>query len=387
VQLLGGLSPRAFLARYWQKQPLLVRGALPGFRDPLSRAQLFQLACDPGVESRLVIERGGARPWELVAGPQDPRRLGRLGARHWTLLVQEADRHAAELAELLERFHFVPRWRVDDVMVSFAAPRGGVGPHADSYDVFLIQGAGRRRWQIQRRPSAALRPGLELRILRGFRADAAWTLEPGDLLYLPPGVAHHGVALTDCFTYSIGFRAPTALDLVLGYMPRVANGADRDRFYRDPDLRPQGSRGEIRRGAIRRLRRMLDAELQRITGAEFDRFIGELLTEPGGARAQAPGRSTTPGALAAQLAAGAHLVRSPASRIAFIRRGARDVDLFVDGRRHPLPPALGFAAPLLADGGVLPAAALLARRRRAPLAALLAELVNAGALKLVRRTR
>src|SRR5262249_32017270 len=157
---------------------------------------------------------------------------------HWTVLVHNVDAHVGAAADLVEEFDFLPRWRVDDVMVSLAAPRGSVGPHVDQYDVFLVQGRGRRRWRIARRFDPALRPGVDLRVLRRCRAEREWVLEPGDMLYLPPGVAHHGVALEECLTYSVGFRAPSHAELVAGFLQRVVTGVDQARRYQDPDLAP-----------------------------------------------------------------------------------------------------------------------------------------------------
>ena len=280
--LLGGLSPTRFLQRHWQKQPLLVRQAFPGFVDPLTPDELAGLACEPEVESRLVMERGPSRRWQLFHGPQDPRRLRRLPRSRWTLLVQEVDKHLPAVAALLEPFDFVPRWRLDDVMVSFA-PRGGtVGPHVDSYDVFLVQGRGRRRWQVGARGPADFRPGLDLRILKRFRPEAEWLLEPGDMLYVPPGVAHHGVSLEDSLTYSVGFRAPSRVDVLLRVLERVVNGTDGERRYEDPDLRPAARPGEIGPDALRRLRSVVEAETSRVMSADFARLMGELLTEPKG---------------------------------------------------------------------------------------------------------
>src|SRR4029079_9979240 len=258
--LLGGLSPQAFLRRHWQKRPLLVRGAMPGFRDPVTPARLLALAARPDVESRLVRERGGGHRWELTPGPLSPALTRTLGPSHWTVLVQNVDAHLESVAGLIERFSFLPRWRVDDVMISLAAPQGSVGPHVDSYDVFLVQGRGRRHWRIAERFDRASLPGLDLRVLRTFRAEQEWVLGPGDMLYLPPGVAHHGVALEECLTYSIGLRAPSQYDLVAGFLPRVVGAVDRSRLYADPDLSPAREPGEISPAALTRLRRMVVTE-------------------------------------------------------------------------------------------------------------------------------
>lgn len=378
----GGFDPGRFLRRHWQKRPLLVRGAFPGFRDPITPGELAGLACEEDVESRLVMERGGGRPWRVFPGPQKADRLRRLPPTHWTLLVQGVDRLAPAVAELMEPFRFIPDWRLDDVMISFAPRGGSVGPHVDSYDVFLLQGKGRRRWRIDRRASADFRPGLDLRILKDFRPEEEWVLEPGDMLYLPPGVGHHGVALEDCLTYSIGFRAPSVMDLLAAAVPRLAQEKSPGRLYRDPGLRPARHPGEIRPGALRGLWRLVEDNLRGLRGPAFGRLAGEVLTEPK-EPAVPPGRAWTAAALGARLEKGAALERSPGSRLAFIRRGGK-AELFADGRRFPLDRGLAFAAPLLADARRLPAAALAPHLRKPGFLELLTELANAGTLRPAR---
>ncbi len=376
LSLLGGRTAAAFLARYWQKRPLLVRGAFPHFRDPLTPDELAGLACTPEVESRLVFARGGTRPFQVVPGPQDPRRLRRLPVSHWTLLVQGVDRHLDAVAALRERFRFVPDWRIDDVMVSFAPRFGTVGPHIDSYDVFLLQGRGRRRWQVQTHPNGALRPRLDLRVLSRFTAEKEWVLEPGDMLYLPPGVAHYGVALEDCLTYSIGFRAPSHAELVAGALRAVVREASSARTYRDPDLRPPQFPGEIAASALSRMRRIVRRELGALRDPALDRMVGELLTEPKDG-ASAPIRRLAVRDLGSRLKAGGVLVRSPGSRLAFVRRRGA-TDLFADGRCIPLPPALAFAAPLLTSAPTLAGPSLVGRLGTPDFVALLGELVSGG---------
>jgi 50S ribosomal protein L16 3-hydroxylase len=380
--LLGGLTPSRFLRRHWQKRPRLVRGALPRFTDPLSRSALLELATRPDVESRLVLKRGGRRPWQVVPGPQDPSRLRRLGPTHWTLLVQEANRHVPALAGLLDLFSFVPRWRVDDVMVSFAPRHGTVGPHADSYDVFLFQGGGRRRWQISRRFDPACRDGLDLAVLRRFRPEQEWVLEPGDMLYLPPGVAHHGVALEDCFTYSIGFRAPSRAELVLGFAELAARGLPASAMYADPDLAPTRHPGALSPRALGRLRHLLSRDLAVADGDEFAAIVGRLLTRP--AHGDKISSRLRPAAIRRRLSRSSGLLRNEASRLAYVTRGRRGALLFVDGVAHDLPANMAFAAPLLADRRFVPRAALEPRLRSAGFAALVADLVGKGVFRLVR---
>jgi 50S ribosomal protein L16 3-hydroxylase len=208
---LGSMSVRTFLARHWQRAPLLIRQALPGFESPFAPETLFELASRDEVESRLVDAAGGR--WRLRHGPFQRRGIPSPKRPGWTLLVQGVDHHLDTAAELITRFRFVPDARLDDLMVSYASHSGGVGPHMDSYDVFLLQALGKRRWRLERRPDPACVPGLALRQLARFRPQQEWVLEPGDLLYVPAGVAHEGVAVGESITCSIGFRTPAWIDL------------------------------------------------------------------------------------------------------------------------------------------------------------------------------
>ena len=206
LALLGGLTPAQFMRQYWQKKPLLVRQAIPGFKALLPRADLFALASQEGVESRLVQQTEGA--WKFQHGPFTRRALPPLQRPHWTLLVQGVDLHNDSVHALMQQFRFVPDARLDDVMISYASDGGGVGPHFDSYDVFLLQAHGQRRWRIGRQKDLSLRDDVPMKILSHFEPEEDWVLEPGDLLYLPPRWAHDGVAVDACMTYSVGFRAP-----------------------------------------------------------------------------------------------------------------------------------------------------------------------------------
>jgi 50S ribosomal protein L16 3-hydroxylase len=275
--LLGGMSVEAFLRDYWQKKPLLIRSAWPGLDPVLSPEELAGLACEEWVESRLVREHG-ATPWEVRHGPFAEEDFTTLPATHWTLLVQAVDRHVPAVAELLDHFRFIPAWRLDDLMISYAPEHGSVGPHVDNYDVFLLQGRGRRRWAINEHDHGMedFIPGLELNILREFHATESWVLEPGDLLYLPPGVAHHGTALDDCMTLSIGFRAPARNETLAAFADDVLLHHE-DRHYRDPDLQPQTNSGELTAETLTRLRQMLREPLA--DDAVLDEWLGRQLTQ------------------------------------------------------------------------------------------------------------
>jgi len=234
LTLLGGLSPAAFMKRHWQKKPLLVRGAIAGFASPISRNELFELATRDEVESRLVERHGES--WKLRRGPLARRSLPPVARPAWTLLVQGADLHHAAAHQMLQRFRFVPDARLDDLMISYATDGGGVGPHFDSYDVFLLQAQGRRRWRIGRERDLSLVEGLPVKILRNFQPEHEYLLEPGDMLYLPPGWAHDGIAEGECQTWSIGFRVPARGELAQDLLQRLADEAPDalgDALYRD----------------------------------------------------------------------------------------------------------------------------------------------------------
>ena len=239
LPLLGGITPAQFMQRYWQKKPLLIRNAIEGFAPPVDRAQLFDLAARDDVQSRLVIQNPAhaARPWRLRYGPFGRKSLPPLKQKAWTLLVQSVDLYDARVAALRAQFRFVPDARLDDVMISYASDQGGVGPHFDSYDVFLLQAQGQRRWRIGRQKDLRLQEGMPLKILADFVPEEEYVLAPGDMLYLPPRYAHDGIAQGECMTYSIGFRAPARADLAREMLHNLAERAEESldsTLYRDP---------------------------------------------------------------------------------------------------------------------------------------------------------
>lgn len=279
LPLLGGLTPQTFMARHWQKKPLLVRQAIPGLRALLERSELFALAGQDGVESRLVCQREGA--WSLRHGPFARRALPALSQSGWTLLVQGLDLHDARAHTLLQQFRFVPEARLDDLMVSYATEGGGVGPHFDSYDVFLLQAHGQRRWRIGRQKDFTLRDDLPLKVLAHFEPEEEFVLDPGDMLYLPPRYAHDGIAVGECMTYSIGFRSPAAGELARELLQRVAEDAFDivgERLYRDPRQPAVDAPGAI----PAELQSFAQDALQRALAAPrvAARALGEYLTEP-----------------------------------------------------------------------------------------------------------
>ena len=275
-QLLGGHGPREFLARFWHKEPLLVRDAVQECRDVVSRETLFALATRTEVESRIVHRR--RTRYTVEHGPFTRARLAGLPMRDWTLLVQGVNLHDDAADALLRRFAFIPYGRLGDIMASYAAPGGGVGPHFDSYDVFLLQTQGRRRWRYGRQDDLALRPGVPLRILRRFTPQHDATLAPGDMLYLPPHISHDGVALDVCITCSIGFRAPLLQEIAEAFVDHLRDSIDIPGRYGDPDLRPSRNPARIDRALRSGFAKAIDGICW--NKDDVTRFIGRFASEP-----------------------------------------------------------------------------------------------------------
>ncbi len=313
LTLLGGLSAEVFMKRHWQKKPLLIRQAFPGFKPLLSRSELFEFSAQDGVESRLIRKtmatpkamaagaavaksrataRWGAADWTMQQGPFARRALPALTAPGWTLLLQGMDLHVDSVHCLLQRFNFVPQARLDDLMISYATDGGGVGPHFDSYDVFLLQAHGRRRWRIGRQKDLTLQAGVPLKILQNFEASDEFVLEPGDMLYLPPRYAHDGIAEGECMTYSIGFRAPGQLEIARDVLQRLADDVSLD--MSDPPDAATARAAQVRfadpgqaavanPGAIPEQLQAFAAEAVASAlsdATQLQRMLGELLTEP-----------------------------------------------------------------------------------------------------------
>ncbi len=277
IAFLGGLTAETFLRDHWQKKPLFVPNAFPHLAQALSPKELQTLARNEDMQSRLVLKQNNG--WDLQHGPFSAHKLSRLPARDWSLLVQGINHVLPAAAELLQSFPFIPSARLDDVMVSLAPTGGGVGPHFDSYDVFLIQGCGSKRWQISAQQDQDLIEGIPLRILQRFAAEQEWLVNPGDLLYLPPRYAHHGVSLTDdSMTWSVGFRAPQAQELGQQFLMYLEERLQLNGMYADPDLQAPAHPAEIGPAMIRQVGEML----RRIswTDADVADFLGHYLTEP-----------------------------------------------------------------------------------------------------------
>jgi len=288
LTLLGGLTTQQFLRDYWHKKPLLIRQAIPQFKPLLTREELAAMAARDDVESRLVTHFGAR--WQLKKGPFD--QLPPFSKKAWTTLIQGVNLHHDGADALMQQFRFLPDARLDDLMISYATDTGGVGPHFDAYDVFLLQAHGKRLWRIGPQTDMTLVEGLPVKILKNFKPEQEMVLEPGDMLYLPPHYAHDGIAVGECMTYSIGFRTPSFQELGEGFLQYLAEGVELDGHYADPDLAPTSKPAEIGSDMITRVA----TALRKIRFADDDIaiFLGEYLSEPKpSVFFDAPARSTS----------------------------------------------------------------------------------------------
>lgn len=336
-----GMPPARFLRDYWQKRPLLIRNAFPDFQSPLQPEDLAGLACEEGSLSRIVVHDRATDGWELRHGPFEETMFPDMPHHDWTLLVQDVDKWDADVAALFEHFRFLPRWRIDDIMISFAAPGGSVGAHIDQYDVFLLQALGHRRWQIDasENPSTEFRGDVELKLLREFHPTHDWLVRPGDMLYLPPGMPHFGEAEDACLTISVGMRAPSSAELLGDYVDTLAADADEALRYADPDLAPPADPAEIDPEAMRRAIEALNAlrmnDPDRL-GDWFGRFI-TLYRNAGEVAAEPEERSRIE--IEWVLQNGAALLRHPYSRMAWrrVQSGPRAARLYANGQEYTVP--------------------------------------------------
>ncbi|MEQ1816280.1 MAG: cupin domain-containing protein [Nitrosomonas sp.] len=273
---LGGITPKDFLRDYWQQRPLLVRNALPGFGGLLTRDKLTELACHEDAQSRLVIQRNSK--WHLKHGPLNSSDFAKLPKKQWTLLVQDVNHFLPSARDLLSKFRFIPYARLDDLMVSYAPKGGGIGPHFDSYDVFLLQGMGSRRWQISAQQDDRFIADAPLRILKNFLPEQEWILKPGDMLYLPPKYAHNGIAEDDCMTYSIGFRALSHDEVMTQFLVYLQDKVETEGRYSDPGLRLQTHPSKISEA----MQAQVHSILKKISWSrdDIENFLGIYLSEP-----------------------------------------------------------------------------------------------------------
>ncbi|TAK90055.1 MAG: cupin domain-containing protein [Burkholderiaceae bacterium] len=327
LTLLGGLSAQEFLRDYWHKKPLLIRQAIPGFKPPVAQSELLALAQQEDVESRLIRQRRSkvaAHTWQVEHGPFTAADLPSHKQKHWTLLVQGVNLHHAGADQLLQQFNFIPYTRLDDVMISLAGDGGGVGPHFDSYDVFLLQAAGQRQWEISTQCDLALVEGMSLKILKNFQPEQSWVLEPGDMLYLPPHVAHNGVALGACMTWSIGFRAPDYQEIGQVFLEYLADTIALPGRYADPQREASAAPAWIDDDWMDRV----DKALQGIrwNKSALRNFLGEYLSTPKPSTFFSPPAKPLSRARFAQQLQRGHLALDARTRMLY-----RNPEIFVNG--------------------------------------------------------
>jgi len=378
-----GLSQQQFLDQYWQKKPLLIRQAIADFESPITAEDLAGLACEEDIESRLIEEQGEEGAWQVTNGPLSEHDFARLPATHWTMLVQDVDKHLPELQYLLDPFRFIPDWRRDDLMISYAPEHGTVGPHTDGYDVFLLQAMGTRRWQIGNKAihDAKLLEGLKLQIMADFTPDEEWVLEPGDMLYLPPHFAHHGVALNDGMTFSFGFRAPSRTDLLDSIINTMLENEMGKGRYTDADLVLTEHHSEIEQTAVARLKQLLHQtidEAEPIIASALGKFVTDTKSSLVTLAEQSLSDETTIDEVTAQFEAGESLSRNLYYRFAWTtnEHGGK---LFIAGEEYCLDLSGQDNLPTLAENEVITAIDWQQIKHDLPSASLLCHLIAEGA--------
>lgn len=332
ISPLGDISAEQFIKEYWQQRPLVIRQGFKNFTSPISAEELAGLACEEDVHSRIVIEKGGEHPWQLINGPMDENIFASLPQTHWSLLVNDVEKHLPELAQIVDAFRFIPEWRVDDLMISFAPEGGTVGPHLDQYDVFILQAQGHRRWQLNSQPVDKQNQiaNIDLKIQKDFSPEQEWLLAPGDIIYIPPGISHYGVATDDCLSFSIGFRAPSEAEMLSDFIDYLCQAIPKDKTYRDNNLTLQTNPNEITPSVINNIRaqfkKYLDPEHPDLA-RWFGRFVSDNKTD----LVFEPAKQFD--SFEALKLHCLLLMRNPASRFAFY---ALDTEyfLFVDGKDY-----------------------------------------------------
>ena len=338
IKPLGNISQKTFMEEYWQKKPLLVRQAFPDFESPISADELAGIACEEEVNSRIVMEKDGEHPWFPMFGPMSEEIYSSMPETHWSLIVNDLEKYIPELSWIVDRFRFIPEWRLDDLMISYAADQGSVGPHIDLYDVFILQGQGQRRWQINTQPVAKDNQvkGTPLRIQNNFQAEEEWIVEPGDMLYMPPGVSHHGVSLGESLSYSIGFRATSHADLVNEFIGHITQNLSPKLTYQDPDQRIQQHPNEIQQDALERVTEIFKEYLQP-DHPELQRWFGCFSSDTKTSIDTQPEDEINSIEELRELTSTGILSRHPASRFAFAQN-LENTLLFIDGEDYEVTP-------------------------------------------------
>lgn len=382
LEVLGGISAEHFLTHYWQKKPLLIRQAFPGFQCPLDPDDLAGLALEDAVESRIIIEQGETSAWQLQSGPFEAQAFSQLPQSHWTLLIQQLDAWDEDINALKQHFNFIPNWRIDDIMASYAPVGGSVGPHYDQYDVFLLQAQGQRRWQLgqmcdEQSPRVA---GTPLNILSEFHAETEWdwVLEPGDMLYLPPLLAHHGVAQNDCITLSVGFRAPTQKQLLNSFVDHINTQDLAEVFYQDPELQVSSSPGKVDTLTRDKVRKLMRQALD--DNEFFERWFVEFSSEAKNVESLGePNPEFSSTDLSAIIEAGLTLQQSEGSRFIYICN-KKEVVLAVDGFSYSLALSYEPFVKVLCEQSSIPTELLRDMEHKTEVFELVVALIRQGSL-------
>jgi len=379
--LLGKISQKEFLSRYWQKKPLLMKGAINPFPEIITPEEIAGMSLDKQVESRLIIQGAGNKNWQLQRGPFKTSTFTKLPKKKWTVLVNGVDRFVPAVHAFLDEFSFIPFWRMDDVMISYAVDQGNVGAHVDNFDVFLVQASGKREWMIEDKPVMKddFIPDLPVRLLKKFKPTHRWVLEAGDILYLPPRFPHHGIAQGDrCMTISVGCRAPTVNEIINGVVTNALIQGDDTIRYSDPNLKPQAP-GEIAPDAIAKIKKSLQEAL--LSDEFLSEWLGRFVTDPySDVDLKAYAETVAPGKVAATVKKAVALVRTEGSRFAFTRGKKGAIAFYVNGQREDLAGKAALLAQELANRMVVPAEIVQPYMSDKKCQGLVASLLSAGAL-------
>ena len=356
LSLLGNMSAQQFLSEYWQKKPLLVRKAVPEVASYCDPDQLAGLSLEENIESRLIIgsENDGANNWKLQKGPFDEKTFSQLPDKEWTLLVQAVNFYLPQFTELMNKFDFIPHWRVDDLMASFAAPGGSVGPHFDNYDVFLIQASGQRRWFVGETCDAStpLLKHPKLRLLKNFTQTDEWLLNPGDMLYLPPRMAHYGIAVDECMTFSVGYQAPSVAQISEYFCDDILEHNLTELRYSDPDLNTDKHPGILSTEAICKIKALLEQQLN--DPEKLNRWVAQMISEPKYSDyTPLSGENLSLEEFSTALATNDQVCRDEASRFLYTADRQQPVTLYINGDLYEHPQSLSDIVIYLCDHRIL----------------------------------
>lgn len=382
INILGTITAEQFLNEYWQKKPLLIRQAIPNFQSPVSPDELAGLACEAEIESRIVIENHQGQPWHPLHGPFDEEKFSQLPEKNWTLLIQGLDSIVPEVSDLLNYFRFIPNWRIDDIMASYAPVNGSVGPHYDYYDVFLLQAQGKRRWLTGQHcdENSKTLNNTPLRILEEFETENDWVLEPGDMLYLPPQIAHHGISMGDCITLSIGLRSPTHEQILTSFTDYLCNITVKEQHLDDPNLKLQENPGEMNTAAISQLKNVIESYLKEDS---LSSWFGQYSTEPKTDYiVQLPDEPIEEADLPDYLASSDSIRRNEGSRFSFYQSEDKSgqIKLFYDGYEQLLGSECTALVKLICSTNEIPTATIRALLSTGKQTNLLLDLINGGHL-------